>query len=180
MLKRTLSAAAVLCLAVGCASESDAQLGGKDSSTLSKTDNTYFRGITEGNLTEIQSSQMALQQSSNPRVKEFAQTMINDHTSAGTSVMSIAQSKNVVPPTMLDSSHKEMVQTLDGKSGADFDKAYLDLQVKAHQATINLDQDEADNGNDPDVKNLATTLLPTLKGHLSMAKKLQSDMMGGM
>ena len=115
-------------------------------------------------MTEIQSSQMALQQSSNPRVKEFAQTMINDHTSAATSVMSVAKSKDVVPPMTLDTAHKDMVKTLDGKSGSDFDKAYLDLQVKAHEMTINLDQKEADNGNDPDVKNLATTLLPTLKG----------------
>ena len=176
MLKRTLAAAAVLCLAAGCGSQTTEQLGGMPSSTLSGQDNTYFRNITEGNLTEIRSSQMALQSAGSPQVKTFAQKMIADHTSAETQVAAVAQTKGVKLPTMLDEKHKDLVASLDGKSGTDFDKAYLDLQVKAHQATINENTDEANNGNDADVKSLAITLSPVLKEHLEMAEKLQNGM----
>ncbi len=175
-----MAAAAVLCIAVGCDSQTTESLGGSRGPSLTKQDNDYFRDITESNLTEIQSSQMALQMSSSPQVKEFAQKMINDHQTAGTQVAAVAKTKDVTPPTMLDGSHKDMAASLNGKSGADFDKAYVDLQVKSHEATINIDQDEADNGNDGDVKNLANTLLPTLQQHLMMAKKLQSGNMSGM
>ena len=178
MLKRTLAAVTVLCLVAGCGEESTEKLGGMPSQTLSSQDNNYLRDITVSNLTEIQSSQMALQMSSNPQVKDFAQQMITDHTTAGTRVAAVASSKGATVPKMLDDKHKDMVDTLQGKSGTDFDKAYVDLQVKAHQATINLDQDEADNGNDPDIKSTAAGLLPTLKEHLNMAQRLQSNMMG--
>ena len=178
MLKRSLTAAAILCLAAGCGMESTEKLGGMASPNLSSQDNTYFRNITMGNLTEIQSSQMALQMAKGSQVKEFAQQMINDHDTATTQVEAVARSKGVTLPKMLDTDHKDMVSALDGKSGDDFDKAYMELQVKAHQSTINVDQDEADNGNDADVKSLAAGLLPVLKGHLQMAQQIQTRMMG--
>jgi putative membrane protein len=178
MLKRSLALAAVLCVAAGCGSESTEQLGGMASPQLSSQDNTFFRNITEGNLTEIQSSHLALQMAKSPDVKDFAQQMISDHQTAATQVDAIAKSKGAVLPKMLDGSHKDMVDALNGKSGDDFDKAYIDLQIKAHQETINLDQDEADNGTDPDVKSTAAGLLPILKHHLNMAQQIQTKMMG--
>ncbi len=178
MIKRTLAVAAVLCLAAGCGEQKTEDLGGMRSQTLSKQDNNYLRDIAQGNLTEIQSSQMALQSSSNPAVKEFAQEMITDHNTAGTTVGSVAMSKGAKLPTMLDTDHKDMVDALDGKTGDDFDRAYVAMQIKAHQATINVDEDEANNGNDGDLKSTAAGLLPTLKHHLMMAQKLQSNMMG--
>ena len=179
MFKRsTVAVAAVLFLAAGCGSQTTEQLGGMRSPSLSEQDNDYLRDIAQGNLTEIQSSQMALQDSSSPAVKDFAQQMINDHETATTTVGSVARSKGAKLPTLLDTDHKDMVDSLSGKTGADFDKAYVALQVKAHQATINVDQTEADNGGDADLKSTAAALLPILKQHLVMAQKLQSNMMG--
>ena len=178
MYKRTLAMTAVLCLAAGCGMEKTEQLGGMRSSTLSDQDNGFIRDITEGNLTEIQSSQMALQQASSPQVKEFAQMMISDHTMAGSQIETVAKSKGAGVPKMLDSDHKDMVDGLKGKTGADFDKAYVTLQVKAHQEAVNVDQAEADNGNDGDLKSAANGLLPQLKGHLDKILALQSNMSG--
>ena len=178
MLKRSLAVAVVLCVAAGCASESTEQLGGVASPQLSSQDNTFFRNITEANLTEIQSSQMALQSAKSPDVKGFAQQMISDHETAAAQLDAVAKSKGVQLPKMLDDSHKDMVDGLNGKTGDDFDKAYIEMQIKAHQEAINLDQDEADNGTDPDVKSTAAGLLPTLKHHLNMAQQIQTKMMG--
>jgi putative membrane protein len=178
MFKRSLAMSAALCLAVGCGEQSTESLGGSRSPTLSKMDNDYFRDIAESNMTEIQTSQMAENVSKNTAVLEFAQMMINDHTSAGSAVEACAGSKGAGLPKMLDDEHKELIKTLDGKTGADFDKAYMALQIKAQEMTINVDQAEADNGNDTDVKALAHSLLPTLKAHLSRAKKVQTALMG--
>ncbi len=175
MVKQSLSLAAAFCLLAGC-SQSTEQLGGRDSVMLSSGDNSFFKNITIGNETEIESSQLATTQSQNASVKDFAQSMIKDHHMAGEKVSALARDKSVMLPTKLDDSHQKMVDELKGKSGAEFDKAYTDLQIAAHKDTISLDEDEANNGSDPQVKALANELLPTLRMHLQMAQQLQPGM----
>lgn len=169
---RTLLAAGFFGLMVGC-SQSMEDLGGKPSPSLTAKDNDFFKTITIANETEIQSSQVALTQSSNQDVRNFAQHMIDDHRMAEQKVGAFASDKNIVLPTRLDSDHQSMVDDLKTKSGADFDQAYLKLQVQAHKDTISSDEDEANNGNDPAVKALAGDMLGTLKHHLQMAESLQ-------
>ena len=179
MFKRNLSLAALtMCVAVGCGETKTEDLGGKRSGTLSSLDNSYFRDITQGNLTEIESSKKALQYSTNEKVRNFAQHMISDHTSAGSSVQAVASAKGVTLPTMLDEKHQDLIKPLDGKTGPDFDKAYIDLQIAAHEDTINTNTYEADNANDAGVKNLAQSLKPTLEGHLTSAKQIKQSMQG--
>ena len=79
MTKRFIAATAALCLAAGCASQSTEELGGQKSATLSKMDNMYFRDAAQSDMTEIQTSDMALQTSTNDQVKQFAQHMRNQH-----------------------------------------------------------------------------------------------------
>jgi putative membrane protein len=176
---KTFSLIASLLLLVGGCGQSMQDLGGSPSTTLADGDNNYFKTISLSNMTEIDSSKLALTQSQNADVKQFAQHMIDDHTNAANQVAALAAQKGVVLPTQLDSMHQSLIDDLTSKSGSDFDKAYIDLQVKAHNQTIAADQSEANNGLDPQVKQLANSLLDTLKMHLSMAEKLQSGT-GGM
>jgi putative membrane protein len=168
-----------LCLAVmvlaGC-SESMSQLGGKASPELSTGDNHFFKVVANANDTEVKMSQMALAQSQNAQVRQFAQHMIDDHTQAGKQVQALASQKDVVLPQQLDTIHQDLVDGLRGKTGADFDRAFMSAQVTAHQDTINNVKAEADNGSDQDVKQLAQQLLPKLQDHLRMAQQVQSGL----
>ena len=182
MLNRTLAAAstiaALMCLTAGCGEQTTEQLGGMRSPTLSSADNDYLRDITVSNLTEMQSSELAKRVSTNPRVVGFADHMINDHRSAASTVQTVADTKGATLPKTLDTDHQDMLKGLEGKTGTDFDKAYMDLQVKAHVSAVNIDEAEANNGADPDVKAAASSLLPTLQAHLSDAKQIQSMLAG--
>jgi putative membrane protein len=179
MIKPMAIAASILLFLGGC-SQSMQDLGGSPSANLSDGDNSWFKTIAISNTLEINTSKLALQESQNADVKQFAQHMIDDHTAAGEKVSTLAAQKGVTLPTQLDSMHQSLYDDLQTKSGNDFDKAYVDLQVKAHNQTIAADESEANNGLDPQVKQLATDLLDTLKMHLSMAEKMQSGMSGGM
>ena len=177
MTKRFIAATAALCLAAGCASQSTEELGGQKSATLSKMDNMYFRDAAQSDMTEIQTSDMALQTSTNDQVKQFAQHMRNQHMQISAQAKALAMAKGATPPTMLDEKHEALVKSLQGKTGSDFDQAFVNLQIDAHQDAINLNRDEADNGNDPEVKNAAQNLLPELRSHLNQAKTLKDGMM---
>jgi putative membrane protein len=61
---------------------------------------------------------------------------------------------------------------LELRSAKSFDQAYANNQVKAHEATIALFEEEAANGKDADLKKFAADTLPKLKHHLDEAKKL--------
>jgi putative membrane protein len=177
--KPSLILTGVLLFVIGC-QESMHDLGGSPSPALADGDNNWFKMITESNITEIRISQMALMQSQNADVKQFAQKMIDDHTTAEAEVQSVATDKQVTLPTELDTAHQAIVNDLRNRSGSDFDKAFEAVQIKAHEETVKFDQNEADNGMDPQVKMLAGKLLDTLKMHLEMARKLQMDPNGGM
>jgi len=125
------------------------------------------------NTFEIQSSQLALQKTDNADVKQFAQQMINDHSKAGAKLAGITKDDNMpAPPTQLDSKHKKIMGSLQEKSGASFDSAYIQAQTKAHHEAVNLFAKYGRSGENPDLKQFASTTLPTLQNHLQHVERL--------
>jgi len=151
------------------------QLGGKPSPEIMKVDNGFFKNITETILTEVQSSQLALAQSQNPTLRSYAQQMITDHSAAHSKVIALAAKKQVELPTELGPDQQSMIDNLKSKSGQDFDKAYIDLQVAAHKRAIQIANDEVLNGSDADVRNLASNIQDSANMHLRVAEDMQGS-----
>ncbi|MES2554486.1 MAG: DUF4142 domain-containing protein, partial [Pseudomonadota bacterium] len=64
---------------------------------------------------------------------------------------------------------------LGTKDGAKFDDKYAEgVGVAAHEATIKLFEDAAEDATDADIKKFAADTLPTLKHHLELAKALDA------
>ena len=68
--------------------------------------------------------------------------------------------------------HQKKLDDLKAKSGKDFDAAYDQMQVQAHEEAVALFESYAANGDNPDLKSWAAMTLPHLNEHLAMAKKL--------
>ena len=124
-----------------------------------------------GNTFEVEESKLALKQASSSKVKGFARMMIGDHTKAEKILQDAAKSAGAPVDMTLDPPHQAMVDTLKGKSGANFDKAYLADQVQAHTETAMLLGDYQQVGDNPKLKEWAKKTLPTVNAHL---KKVQS------
>jgi putative membrane protein len=124
-------------------------------------------------LFEVQSSQLALQQSQNADVKAFAQKMIDDHTKAADDLKQAAAKDGVMVPTELEPDQAANIQKLQGLAGADFDKTYVQMQTDAHIAAVGLYSGYAQNGAAGAIKDHATATLPTLKMHYDMVLKLK-------
>jgi putative membrane protein len=73
---------------------------------------------------------------------------------------------------------KAGVEKLRGLSGEQFDKAFLKMAVKDHKKDVSEFQKEGDRAMDSDVKNFASTTLPTLQEHLREAEQLQGSTRG--
>jgi putative membrane protein len=60
-------------------------------------------------------------------------------------------------------------------SGAEFDQAYMDEMVKDHEKDIAAFEQQAQAGQDPELRAFAEEALPTLREHLELAKEIQSQ-----
>jgi putative membrane protein len=137
-------------------------------------DQTFVNSAAQGGKAEVTLGQLASQKASNQKVKDFGQRMVTDHGKAGQELTGIAQKKSITPPSSLTSEDQALYQKLQGLSGADFDKTYMEAMVKDHKKDIDEFQREADSGKDPDVKSFASQTLPTLREHLKMAQDAAS------
>ncbi len=123
-------------------------------------------------VAEVEAGKLALEKGTAADVKTFADMMVKDHKLANTKLKAIADSKklDVSDDAQLLDKAKSMI--LELRSAKSFDQAYANNQVKAHEATIKLFEDEAANGKDAELKAFATQTLPKLKEHLLHAKEL--------
>src|SRR5215212_6606090 len=135
----------------------------------------FVTKAASSSLFEIQSSQMALQQSQNTQVRDFAQKMIQDHTKASDQLKAAAQGQTV--PTTPDAEHAQMLQQLNGANGVDFDRRYVQLQLTGHQEAVALFDRYAQNGDNPQLKQFAQQTLPDLREHLQMAQQLRNSLL---
>lgn len=157
----------------------------KDSSTnavatggiaVDEADAKFTTQAAVGGMAEVELGKMALEKSSNPQVKEFATMMVKDHGMANTELMAIAKQKNITLPSTVDDEHKKKMDDLSKKTGADFDKAYVDAMVSGHKSTLKLMEDELRDAKDADLKAFATKTAPIVQSHLVMINKINDSM----
>ncbi|WP_157703487.1 DUF4142 domain-containing protein, partial [Salmonella enterica] len=123
-------------------------------------------------LTEIQSSQLALRRSKNKDVRAYAQMMIQHHTQSSNQLKPIAQAKKFTLPKDVGAENKPLLTKLQQVNSRNFDQAYMQGQVQAHTKTQAEYQKYLQQGQDPQLKNFASQIAPVVAQHLQMAQKM--------
>ena len=138
-----------------------------DSVGLSAATASFLRTAASANLFEIESSRLALTRSPSGRVKDFANRMVADHTRAANSVkQALTEAGATMPPVVLDDKHQQQLDSLKAAGNAEFDKAYVEAQHKAHIESISLATDYGRNGDNPRLRALVAQVMPILQSHL--------------
>jgi len=140
------------------------------------TDVDFMKAAAIGGMTEIDLGKLAGSKATNPEVKKFGQMMVTDHTKIADDLKALAKKKNLELPADLDSSHKSTMTDLQAKSGADFDKAYVDDMVHDHEKDLKEFQGKANSASDADVKAFAAKAVPIIQKHLDAIKAIQAKM----
>ncbi len=139
----------------------------------SSTATTFLSNVANAGMTEVQVTALAQQKAQNQEVKDLAAMLNHDHTVLNDEVKSLASQKNVALPDSISADKKDMISDLDKKSGQEFDKAFIDAIIKAHETSIVSFEKTANEEMDADVKNFASQTLPKLKEHRDKAIDLQ-------
>lgn len=133
----------------------------------------YVKLAADSDMYEIQSSKLALTRSKRADVKGFAKQMIADHTKTTQSLkaaLSNQDRKISPPPMMLSDANKSKIDLLRKAPKGTFDQLYLQQQLQAHQMAWSLHDGYATDGQDPALKQVASTAVPIVEQHLSMLK----------
>lgn len=130
----------------------------------------------DAGLLEVQLGTLALTKASSPQVKQYAQMMVDDHTKANNELTALAQQKNITLPTTLGNENQRRYDNFNEKTGADFDKEYMDQMVKDHRDVIDDFEEQAEDGNDADLKSWASSKLTGLRHHLEEAERIQETL----
>jgi len=139
--------------------------------TVSKADQNFAVNTAIAGMTEIQAGQLAQQKGVAKDVKAYGAMMVEDHTKAADKLKAIAAQKNLTLPTALTPDMQKDIDDLNGKSGKDFDKAFMDMMVSDHKKVISAFEDESKNGSDADIRGFADSTLHTLHMHLDKAEE---------
>lgn len=141
---------------------------------LNGTDKSFLKDAFQDGVGEVKMGEMGQKKTGNADVKAFANMIVEDHNKANAEMKSLADSKGLKvseDPSLTSQAKGKM---LDAKTGADFEKSYIDGMVKDHEADIQKFEKESAAAKDPDVKNFVDKTLPTLKHHLQMAQDIQA------
>lgn len=145
----------------------------KFDTTKVEDDTEFMVAAASGGMLEVQLGEIAVKNAASAKVKEFAATMVADHTMVNTELMALAATKNISLPATPSDKHLKDINDLAKKSGAEFDKDYMTYMVNDHEDDIDAFEKEADKGNDADIKAFAASKVPALKHHLEMAKEIK-------
>jgi putative membrane protein len=144
--------------------------------TKKEDDADFAVEAADGGMLEVQLAQLAIANGASKQVKDFAQSMVKEHSKANEELKSLATQKNITLPGTLSEDSKKKYDKLAEKRGKEFDEAYCELMVKDHKDDIDKFKKEADDGNDADIKSWASEKLPTLQHHLSLAENMEDAM----
>jgi putative membrane protein len=139
------------------------------------TDQQFVGQVGAANLLEVRLSQAAEQKGGNTSVKQFAQSMIVDHTDMQKQWIAVAKKDNIKFSTELNPQQLQQVQQLTKMSGADLDRAYMSMMVQSHRDNVDAFTRERSASHSPDVRQLIESSLPRLQQHLSQAQQISSQ-----
>jgi len=141
--------------------------------TTAADDAAFVRQAIRGGRQEVAAARNAVTHATREDVRSTAQMLMTEHMNMNAELETFAAKKGweaaepSAPP-------QASGQGADAKptEGADFDRAYVQSQIRAHERTIALFRQQSTAARDADVRQLATKALPKLEQHLAALRQL--------
>jgi len=150
--------------------------GQNANSKLSHADTSFIKEAAEGGIMETKVGQLAKDHASNQDVKNYGEMLVKDHSKANERLTQIASAKGVNLAKEMEPKTEKMVKDLENKSGADFDRAFIQDAIKDHRKDIAKFERASRDLSDSELKSFATETLPTLRNHLAEAERIAKSM----
>lgn len=137
------------------------------------TDQQFVDFAAQTDMMEANLGQLAQNAASSQPVKDYANSLVSDHTADFKQLNDAAKQANLNVPNAIDSEHNKMLAPFEKLKGAAFDHKYIQEMISGHTKAIEIYQKESTSAQNDAIKSYASTALPVLQKHLSGAKDLE-------
>jgi putative membrane protein len=154
----------------------------EDKAAAGPTDPQIAHIVVTANTIDIDAGKMAKAKSKNSEVKGLAQQMIADHGNVNKKATNLVKKLKVTPEDndtskSLKKDASDEMARLKKLKGAEFDKAYVDQEVKFHAMVLKaIDDTLIPNASNAELKTLLEETRPAIEGHLNHAKMIQAKL----
>lgn len=138
--------------------------------------------VVTANSIDVQYGEIARERATREDVRQFAETMITDHTAVNESAGALVARLGVTPvPSDVSRSLEEQAEEtraqLRTKSGLEFDRAYIDNEVAYHRAVLSaLDELLIPAARNAELRETLVSVRPAFVAHLEHAESLKTSL----
>jgi putative membrane protein len=140
--------------------------------TAPKSDAEFLAMAAQADMTMAHIGKMAEDRATGSKVKDFANTLVQDHTTDYQRLTALAAKLGDSVPKSINERNNRTIAELDHSRGKTFDHAFLTKQSAEHEKLIDAFKWEAEHGSTPAIKAYASQTLPTIERHLHDAEGL--------
>jgi putative membrane protein len=140
--------------------------------------------VVAANSVDIEAGKLAQSKTRNKKVRDFADSMVRDHTAVNKAAVDLVTKLGVTPEENdtsrgLTTSGEQARARLSRLSGKAFDRAYIDNEVAYHKLVINaLDKTLIPDAQNAELKQTLISVRPSFIAHLQHAEQLQASLGG--
>lgn len=135
-------------------------------------DKAFVKKALEGSIDEVEMGKLALQKSNDDQVKQFAQKMVDDHGKMADALKPAAQQMGIKVPDGPSKGQMKKMDKMKALQGDAFDQAYIKDMVKDHKSDENEFKQEAQNTQNPSMKQFATQGSQVIEQHLQQIQQI--------
>ncbi|MGZ8374612.1 MAG: DUF4142 domain-containing protein [Nitrospira sp.] len=147
------------------------------SETPPETTASFLQHAADGQQSEIDLGQLAIQKAASEPVKEFGARMVADHQKAQQEVQQLAAKGGLQLPGQANAAHTQIKKNQLAKlSGKDFDRAYITTMLHEHGKEKKLLEQQALVETNQSVRQWASGAVSVVQEHMTIATTIASSL----
>jgi len=145
------------------------------------TDANIVALLDEANKADSSAGAVASKKATNPAVKDFARLMMTEHHTLRKQGQDLAKKLGVTPAPPATNPLQPLVEAETAAlestpKGAEFDRVYIEQEIAAHKAVLDLAENAGSQAQNEQLKALIDQAKPVIEKHLEQAEKIQGEL----
>ena len=145
------------------------------------TDANIVALLDEANMADSAAGALASTKATNKAVKDFARLMMSEHHALRKQGQQLATKLNVTPAPPANDPVKPLAQNEKAAlestpKGAEFDRVYIEQEITAHKAVLDLAENAHGQAQNEQLKALIEKAKPVIQKHLDQAEKIKDEL----
>ena len=137
--------------------------------------------LDQANMADSSAGALASTKATNKAVKDFARRMMSEHHALRKQGQQLAKQLNVTPAPPASNPlqplvESEMTALKSTPKGPEFDRVYIEQEIAAHKAVLDLAEDAHGQAQNEQLKALIEQARPVIQKHLDQAEEIQDQL----